>query len=359
MKCLHRYWLREFSKFFIIIQIMILVLFVFIDYLSRMDNFLQSDITMARGLWYVILKLPFMFVQLTPASLLLAVIAAFGIMNRNAELTALKSSGISVYFLVKPAILAGVVLAGLMFLMGETLIPVSMAKANHIRYNEMSSVRKVSQGRKDIWIKSGNDLVHINFFDPVLKRVAGITHTAMGEGFRIISRMDARDGYYDENESWIFEGVTQQVYDPEKDDYEVSILERKVMTLKIKPEDLGRMAQKSNEMSFAELKAYVKKVVAEGYDATTYKVDMNGKLAFPFICVIMALTGAATGMRSFVKTNLPIGIALGVVICFLYWFVYGFCTSLGYAKILPPLVATWVGNSIFLCLGAIYLINTE
>ena len=54
----------------------------------------------------MLLKLPFMFVQLTPASLLLAVIASFGIMNRNQELTALKSSGISVYFLVKPALLA-------------------------------------------------------------------------------------------------------------------------------------------------------------------------------------------------------------------------------------------------------------
>ena len=358
MKCLHRYWLKEFSRFFIMIQTMILVLFVFIDYLSRMDKFLKSDIGMAKALWYVLLKLPFMFVQLTPASLLLAVIAAFGIMNRNAELTALKSSGISVYFLVKPALLAGGVLAGVMFLLGETLIPISMSKANYIRYQEMDGGPKISQGRKDIWIKSGKDLVHINFFDPVQKRVAGITSTTMGEDFRIIYRMDARDGWY-ENGLWLFEGVTEQVYDPEKDDYDITILPRKILEIKLKPEDLGQMALKTNEMSFSELRRYVQKVVAEGYDATTYKVDMNGKLAFPFICVIMALTGAATGMRSFVKNNLPVAIAVGVVICFLYWFMYGFCVSLGYAKILPPLVAAWVGNLVFLCLGSIYLINSE
>lgn len=358
MKCLHRYWLKEFFKYFIIIQVMILVLFVFIDYLSRMDNFLQSDITLARGLWYVVLKLPFMFVQLTPASLLLAVVVTFGIMNRNMELTALKSSGISVYFLVKPALLAGVILACLMLFLGETLIPASMAKANFIRYHEMEGRAQMSQGRKDIWIKSGATLVHINFFDPVGQKVAGVTCTTMGRGFKITTRMDAGGGYY-ENGHWIFEKVTQQLYNPDNNEYEVSVLPRKVMTLDIEPEDLGRVAQKSVEMSFSELRAYVKKVVAEGYDATTYKVDMNGKLAFPFICVIMALTGAATGMRSFVKTNLPAAIALGVVICFFYWFVYGFCMSLGYAKILPPFVAAWVGNIVFLCLGIIYLIHTE
>ena len=358
MKCLHRYWLKEFSRFFIIIQSLILVLFVFIDYLSRMDKFIKSDITMLKGLWYVLLKLPFMFVQLTPASLLLAVIAAFGIMNRDAELTALKSSGISVYFLVKPALAAGVALACVMFFVGETLIPISMSRANYIRYQEMDGGPTTSQGRKDIWIKSQEHMVHINFFDPVQKRVAGITATAMGEGYKIAHRIDARTGVYKDGQ-WVFQEVTEQVYDPQKDDYEVTTHTSKNMALNLAPDDLGELAMKTDEMSFSELWAYVRKVTSEGYDATTYRVDMNGKLAFPFICVIMALTGAATGMRSFVKTNLPVGIAIGVVICFLYWFMFGFCISLGYAKILPPVVAAWAGNLVFLCLGTIYLINTE
>ena len=112
-------------------------------------------------------------------------------------------------------------------------------------------------------------------------------------------------------------------------------------------------------MSFFELKAYVQKVEAEGYDPTTYRVDMNGKIAFPFICIIMALTGAATGMRSFAKNNMPLAIAIGVVICFLYWIMYGFCLSMGYATILPPVIAAWVANLVFLCMGSIYLINSE
>jgi len=358
MACLHRYWLKEWIRYFVIIQMMILIVFVFIDYLSRVNNFLSADVSLLRGLWYVLLKLPFMFVQLTPASLLLAVIAAFGVMNRNGELTALKSSGISVYFLVKPALLAGGVLALVIFFIGETVIPVSMAKANHIRYHEMVGSPSLSQGRTDIWIKSGRSLVHINFYDPVHKKVAGVTATTMGAGFRIAERIDAREGIYD-GKKWIFTGVTEQTYDAGKDDYTARNLPVKAVDLKLKPEDLGKMTVKTNEMSYGDLKRYVAKVSAEGYDATTYRVDMVGKLAFPFICVIMALTGAATGMRSFVKTNLPVAIGLGVVICFFYWFVFGFCVSLGYAKVLPALVAPWVANLIFLCLGAIYLINTE
>ncbi|MCD4677554.1 MAG: LptF/LptG family permease, partial [Desulfobacula sp.] len=115
MSCLHKYWLKEFARFFCIIQLMILVLFVFIDYLSRMDRFLYSDISLISALGYVLLKVPFMFVQLTPTSILLATIPVFGWMNRNNELLAIRSSGNSIYFLVKPAIIVSVTLAMLMF----------------------------------------------------------------------------------------------------------------------------------------------------------------------------------------------------------------------------------------------------
>ncbi|MGM0655256.1 MAG: LPS export ABC transporter permease LptG [Thermodesulfobacteriota bacterium] len=358
IRCLHKYWLKEFVRIFIIIQTLVMILFVFIDYLSRMDRMLEYNVTFARGLWYVLLKLPYMFVQFTPAGLLLAVISVFGIMNRNQEITALKSSGVSVYFLVKPAIWVGCFLALLMLFLGETLIPLSMARSNHIRYHEMTGNKGVVHSQKDLWIRSGKTLVHINFFDPLQKTVAGVTCTTMGAGFKIASRIDAAKGYYD-NGQWILDDVTEQVYDPNIDDYHVAIKPRKAIALDLNPDDLGRMAKKTNEMSYTELRRYVEKVTAEGYDATTYKVDMHGKLAFPFICVIMALTGAATGMRDFVKTNLPLGIAVGVGFCFLYWFVFGFTASLGYAKILPPVVAAWVGNLVFLCLGSIYLIQTE
>jgi lipopolysaccharide export system permease protein len=358
MTCLHRYWLREFARFFGVIQALILVLFVVIDYLSRMDKFLESDISLGRALWYVVLKLPFMFVQLTPAAILLAVIAVFGLMNRNNELTAVKSSGISVYFLIKPALFASIVLAGLMFFLGETLVPLSMSKANHIRQHDIRKQNQMSQNRNDIWIRSGNTLVHIQFFDPVQKTVAGVCATTMTDDFTLLSRIDARHGRYELGQ-WLLEDVVEQTHNPDTGDYDVTLSDMKVLDLGLLPEDLDQLVRKSDEMGFFELKAYVEKVRAEGYDATFYQVDMHGKIALPFICVIMALTGAATGLRRFAKANLPAAIGLGVVVSFFYWVIYGICLSMGYARVLPAMIAPWVANALFLCAGSIFLIHTE
>ncbi len=358
MSHLHKYWLKEFIKFFSIIQLMILVLFVIIDYLSRMDKFLNSDLSLLEAFGFVLLKVPFMFVQLTPASILLATITVFALMNRSNELLAIRSSGISIYYLVKPAILAGVALALLMFFLGETIIPISMAKSNFIKNNDIRKKKNYYSARKDIWIKSENRLIHINYYDPVGQSVAGITITSLRKNFTLEKRIDAKRGFFEEGK-WVFEEIIEQTHEENTMDYDVKLYDKKNIPLAFKPEDLGEVAKKSEEMSFFELKKYLNKVEEEGYDATTYKVDLNGKIAFPFICIIMALTGAATGMRSYVKENLPKAIAIGVVIAFMYWIMYGFCISMGYGSILPPVISAWVANLFFVCFGTLYLINTE
>lgn len=354
MACLNKYWLKEFLKFFFIIQLIILVLFVFIDYLSRMERFFKSEISMLTALNYVLLKLPFMFVQLTPAGILLAAIVVFGLMNRNNELLAIRSSGINAYFLIKPAVGAALFFGFIMFFLGETLIPVSMSKVYDIENNVIRKRHNMSMAREDIWIKNENRLIHINYYDPVQKTVSGVTITSMGENFGLESRIDAQKGYYTEGE-WAFEDIIEQVHAKDSMDYDVKTYQKKKIPLTFKPDDLGAVVKRSEEMGFSELRKYVKKIKAEGYDATTYEVDLNGKTAFPFICIIMALTGAATGMRSFAKENLAVTIALGVAIAFLYWIMYGFCISLGYGNILPPIISAWITNVFFFSTGVLYL----
>ncbi len=357
MPRLYKYWLKEFIKFFLIIQLIILVLFVFIDYLSRMERFLKSDISMLGAFNYVLMKLPFMFVQLTPAGILLATIVVFGIMNRNNELLAIRSSGINAYFLIKPAVCVALFFSLVMFFLGETLIPASMSKVFDIENNVIRKKHNMSVARKDIWIKSENRLIHINYYDPVQKSIAGVTITSLGENFRLESRIDAKKGYYIEGE-WFFENIIEQIHAKDSMEYDVKTYKKKNIQLTFKPDDLGAVAKRSEEMSFSELRKYVKKVKEEGYDATTYEVDLYGKIAFPFICIIMVLTGAATGMRSFAKENLPMTIALGVVIAFMYWIMYGFCISLGYGSVLPPIISAWITNLFFFSLGTLYLMNS-
>lgn len=359
MPFLYKYWLKEFLKFFFIIQSIILIIFVFIDYLARMERFLNSDISMLGAFQYVLLKLPFMFVQLTPAGILLAATVVFGLMNRNNELLTIRASGINAYSLMIPGVGIAAVCGFMMFFLGETIIPAFNSQVSYIENNIIQKKQHVmAVQQENIWIKSDNHLIRISYYDPVQKILAGITITELGENFTMISRIDAQKAYY-KDKTWVLENLIEQVHSKDSHNYEVKNYDKKPFPIAINPEDLGSVAKKSEDMSFFELRRFVSKVTVEGYDTGRYKVDLNGKLAFPFICLVMILAGAATGMRSFTKKYMPMAIVLGVVLAFMYWIMYGFCLSLGYAGILPPFISAWLTNVFFLGFGAIYFMNSS
>ena len=125
------------------------------------------------------------------------------------------------------------------------------------------------------------------------------------------------------------------------------------------PDDFRKIIRKSEEMNFRELRSYVHKVENEGYDATTYRVDLHAKGAFPFVGVIMAMVAIGLTARRRLSKGLPVSITYGIGIGFLYFVFHSFCISLGYGGILPPWAAAWTANFIFLCGGTFLILNAE
>jgi lipopolysaccharide export system permease protein len=152
--------------------------------------------------------------------------------------------------------------------------------------------------------------------------------------------------------------MTQDL-DPADNTYRISLHETLSEELHLQPTDFRRIVRKSEEMSFRQLLAYVRKVEAEGYAATVYRVDLYGKSAYPFVCIIMALVGIGLTARKRLHQGLPVSITYGIGIGFLYWVFQSFCLSLGYGGILPPVLAAWMANLVFLCGGLLLVMQAE
>ena len=52
------------------------------------------------------------------------------------------------------------------------------------------------------------------------------------------------------------------------------------------------------------------------------------------------------------RSNYATGIGVGIMVIFLYYIGMKFGQSLGYNKILPPILSVWMINIIFLGIGA-------
>ena len=71
------------------------------------------------------------------------------------------------------------------------------------------------------------------------------------------------------------------------------------------------------------------------------------------------LIGLGVATRNQAKDGVAVSIAFGLILAFFYWTLYSFCMSLGYGEKLPPFIAAWSANLVFICFGGYLMLNSE
>jgi lipopolysaccharide export system permease protein len=103
----------------------------------------------------------------------------------------------------------------------------------------------------------------------------------------------------------------------------------------------------------AELGARIHRLKRDGYNVSRLLTEYHGRIAFPFVSIVMAIVGIAlslkrTGVRG---GGMAIGIGQALVIGFLYWAAYSVAIALGRSGVMAPILAGWMTNLLFLSYG--------
>ena len=357
MPIIHRYITREILRNFAVVLSVVAGIYLTVDFFEKIDDFIHVDLSVSRIALFFLHKLPFIIAQIMPVGILISVIVSLGLMNKRNELTALKSSGMSPFYLLKPLIALGLFSGIVLFFLSEAIVPLTVGKANEIWLQEVRKQNVAQTREKNIWLKGNRRINHIAVYHPEGRALFGLTVYEFDDSFRIVQRLDAKKGLF-ENNRWLLEDVMLQHWAADGN-FEVVWHDQMPQTLDFSPDDLRQVVKRSEEMGYQELKEYIEKVEAEGYDAAIYRVDLHAKAAFPVVCLVVCLIGSGLALKREFKEHLPAAVICGIATAFLYWVLHSFSLSLGYAQMLPPMAAAWLANFVFLCAAVINLLRTD
>jgi len=355
MTILDRYISQQIIRYFGATFALVTVIYMIADFFEKIDNLMESGLPVSKAALYFLSRIP--VEHLIPASTLLSVMVVFGLMNKHNEIIALKTGGVSIYRLMKAPFVLGVLFSLVLLMFSEILLPIVRSNANRIWLEEVKNVQ-VNAQRQDIWLKGQRAIYHIQFFDPVRMRAFDVSLSFFDADFKITRRIDAREGEYLE-EQWVFSDVMEQVRHPEDGSFAVRNLDQLILPLDFEPLDLKHVVKDSDEMSLPELADYIQTAKSEGYDATPYRVDLHAKIAYPLVCVILSIIAVSIAGRGRRGENLAIVVVTGIGLAFCFWALHGFSLSLGYAGMLPPLIAAWLPNFIYFFTAAVLLMRAE
>jgi lipopolysaccharide export system permease protein len=328
----------------------LVTIYLVVDFLEKIDNFMDANIPWDRIVEFFLMSLPSVVFYVSPVATLLAVLISLGLLARNSEIVALKAGGVSLFRISSSILLASLALSLVLFILSDTVIPHTMARVNNIWNVEVEQNSKaVSTVHRDVWFRSENGIYNFQSYDTGTAELTGINIYYFGENFSLDKRLEAARGIL-RNGLWQFDDLMIKKYKPDGD-IEVERLAHGVVELPKLPDRFGQTERFAEEMSSHELRQWITLMEAGGYDPLRYLVDLHLKYAFPFICFIMALIGLPLAFWKEKGGGIAVGVAIGIFLAFIYLVMLGFARSLGYAGLLPPFMAAWFPNLLFVVLG--------
>jgi lipopolysaccharide export system permease protein len=185
MTILDKYLTREILKHFCMVLTMVIGIYIIVDFFDDLDNIIETGLSFSRALILFVSKIPFVLTQLMPVCVLLAIIIPFGLMNRHNEIIALRSSGMSIYYLLRGVFILGIFFTILLFILSEILVPISTANARKIWRTEVKKKSILTWKKENIWIKGNRSISHINHFHPGKQEIYDVTLSYFDKQFRL------------------------------------------------------------------------------------------------------------------------------------------------------------------------------
>jgi len=362
MTILFRYLLREYLKIFGMCFSGLMTIYLVIDFFEKVRRFLRYDAHAVDVLAYFALKMPAISYQIAPLAVLMATLLTIGLLSRSHEITAMRSCGISLYWITSPFLFLGTVLAVILFWFSSPVIPVALALADEIKSQRIEK-RPAPTSLKAVrpWISvGGQTLMHIESIEPDGTVLRDVRLYRLSPTFQLEQIADAQRAVYSEH-GWELRQGTWRVF---RDDGVVllSSFDREPLPLAQIPDDFTTWAEIDSEtMTLKDIRAYVDRLERNGTLLPRLLTDYYGRMAFPCVTLIMVIVGIAlslrrTGVRG---SGMAMGIGQAMAVGFFYWSTHSVAIALGRGGALTPMVAGWMANMVFLTFGCYLLLKVR
>ena len=351
--------LRDFVLYLMLILGSFLMLLLVFTLFELIGDILRNGISPLVVGEYLLNVTPYFVYNVTPLSMLLAVLITFGLMSRSNEITAIKATGISIYRIIVPVLLAAAIVAAGLFFFDQFYLP----KANK-RQDALRNLIKGKPAQTYLlpdrkWIKGQeNTIFYYRFFDPDRNEFGNFSVFKYDPAtFQITQRIYANRAHWTHNlQKWVCEqGWERQLRGPAIETYhpfDVSTF----ASMNEQPGYFKKEVKQFTEMNYQELKKYIHELQQSGFDVIQLRVQLQKKFAFPLITFVMAVLAVPFALSAG-RRGAVTGIAIAVGVAVLYRTISGLSESMGNVGQLPPGLAAWGPDLFFGLIGGYFILK--
>jgi len=330
--------------------------YLVLDMMDKIPRFIRSGAAARDMFIFFVCKLPEMIGQTASFSILMATLLTLGLFSRNSEIIAMRSCGVSLLRISLPMLALGLAASLLLLVNTELVVPRSYERMEHI---ERVAIRKQGENavfkRNNIWFRSGTMVVQARLFEPQEKALKSVIVWTVDSSMNPLARIDAESAEFHDGR-WTLKTVVVKDFIPGAG-FSMRTAPSMELPLNLKIDDLKVLDNNADNLSYSKLKEYADNLRRSGYHAFRYLTMMHAKLSAPFAAFVMVILGIPFALRSSRSGGIALGVGASIAIGFAYFVVNAVLLSYGRSGVLPPIVAAWGANLLFV-MGGIWLAMT-
>jgi lipopolysaccharide export system permease protein len=358
VRIINRYILREISLPFVLGLAVFTLILLIARILKLVEMVVNRGVPALDVLKLFSYILPGFLEVTVPMALLLAVLVTFGRLSSDSEITALKTSGVSLYQLLLPV----AVFAAAVFVV--TLV-VSLYARPWGNTRLRSGLYEIAKSRASAGIKEkvftddfAGLVLYVDHIEPPGNTLRGVMISDARETAQR-NTIFAKVGILVPNEPLhlltlrLLDGSVHSMEQKDRSYHRTDFTTYDItLDLNTALTNLGARERDPSEMTLAELRAAIEAKRRSGVPAFGEAVELQRKFSIPFACLALAAIGIPLGIQP-TRAVRSRGFSLSIAVIFAYYLLLTLGQSLGERGVLPATLAMWLPNLLLSALAVL------
>jgi lipopolysaccharide export system permease protein len=354
MKILNKYIFRQFAKAFIFTSIAFVCLFILINMVEKLDEFMDKNLSILDIARYYLLAIPSTLLIISPVSALLSSILVSGRLSFSSELPAIRSAGVSMRQLMTPFFTGGILILILNLLNAGWLSPAAFSEKNRFEQRYLTRNPSIPHVNRNIHIlEPANRIVSIGALNPDNSMLTEVSIEKFVDS-RLQSRTDADTMRFNPTtREWIMQNASTRMFTGKNEEFHYTRVQP--LKLALSQQSLAEINLLPDEMDIIRHYRYLSEKQGAGFSGLERSmVKFHNKIALPFASLIIILIGVPLSAKK-KRGGLASEISITLFAGFLFLGLQKTIAIAGYQGIINPMLAAWLPNILFLGIGyAIY-----
>jgi lipopolysaccharide export system permease protein len=279
-----RYIARSITSGVVVATLVMAALFAFINFVTELDDIGTADYNALRALFYVALTLPQRLYDLAPSIIMIGSLISLGALAGGSELVVMRASGITAMRIVRSVMQIGLVMAVLVAIAGETLVPFGANVGKSIRAHALDE-RLLVSSQHGLWSRDNNRYVNAHRVMPDQK-LGDVSVYELDAERNLLRATHADRAEYRQGRWYLYNVVHS---DFSSDGITSKHEPGEIWPELMRPELFGVLRVSPEDMSGEDLYQYSDYMKRNGLDAGEYELAFWIKVFTPFTCLAMLL----------------------------------------------------------------------